>query len=198
MFFKPKLNFLVISDIHHPLKRLPTKEELKKIDVCLILGDVPKDIILQFQNILSCEIYGVLGNHDTYDTFKETKVIDLNGKTVNIKGLKIGGIEGSCKYKANSPYVMHTHTESVNISKELDKDINILISHESPYCKYTYAANKCGLLGVSSVILKNKPFMALHGHHHVNDQYQIDKTECFCLYRVNIVNTKGCVKHLDV
>lgn len=198
MLLKPKIRFLVLSDIHYPLKRLPTTKEIKNIDACLILGDVPTNTILQFQKILNCKIYGVLGNHDTYNTFENTEVINLNGNTIKIKGLKLGGIEGSNEYKKDSLYVMHSNVESVKISKKLDKDIDILISHESPYCKYSYSANKCGLLGVSSVILNNKPSMVLHGHHHINDKYQINKSKCFCLYRVNIIDTKGHIKYLNL
>ena len=51
----------------------------------------------------------VLGNHDSWEKYKEYDIENINGKVININGIRIAGISGSFKYKNSDQYALYTH-----------------------------------------------------------------------------------------
>ena len=182
---------LIISDIHFPLSEKETDIINKEYDTCLLLGDIPKDILLSLNTKTMCRFYGVCGNHDTEDSLNNINGIEnIHNIQINEKQYSLTGISGSSKYKEHTPYCMLSQEESLTISQNLPK-CDILISHDSPYQIHSTSMNKEGLKGITEYIKKNKPKLHIYGHHHITKSYVLDETLCICNYRVGYIDIDG-------
>ena len=182
---------LIISDIHFPLSEKETDIINKKYDICLLLGDISKDILLSLNTKTMCRFYGVYGNHDTENMYQDINGLEnIHDHQIIEKAFSIIGINGSSKYKEHTPYCMLSQEESLTISQNLPK-CDILISHDSPYQIHSTSINKEGLKGISEYININKPKLHLYGHHHTIKSYMLDETLCICNYRIGYIDING-------
>ena len=179
------INILVIADCHH-LK----EEEIEKVknlqyDACLLLGDISGnylDMILKYVPIE--KIYGILGNHDEYGLLESRNISNIHSKVINVDGVRILGFEGSSRYK-NGNIPMYSQEESIKILKKCEM-ADILVSHDSPYQLYSKSNDKahCGLKGITKYIKKNKIYLNIHGHHHINTKLTLSNgTNVIGVYR---------------
>ena len=182
------INILVIADCHH-LK----EEEIEKVknlqyDVCLLLGD--KYVPIE-------KIYGILGNHDEYGLLESRNISNIHSKVINVNGVRILGFEGSSRYKTgNIP--MYSQEESIKILRKCDI-ANILVSHDSPYQLYSKANDKahCGLKGITKYLKKNKIYLNIHGHHHINTDLKLNNvTSVIGVYRCAMIQFPTLKKEL--
>ncbi len=166
-----KIKLLIIADTHGLLEyKEEEKEKLKSIndyDLCCALGDITYsdyEIILKY--IPKEKIVSLLGNHDGFDILKEFELEDLNGKIININGIRIGGIQGSYRYKSES-FPSFTHEESLEF---LDKmgEVDILLSHAGPYIDDSLGPVHSGLKGITEYLYKYHVPYNIHGHNHGN------------------------------
>lgn len=183
------INILVIADCHH-LK----EEEIEKVknlqyDVCLLLGDISGnylDMILKYVSIE--KIYGILGNHDEYGLLESRNMSNIHSKVINVNGVRILGFEGSNRYKVgNVP--MYSQEESIKRLKKCEM-ADILVSHDSPYQLYSKANDKahCGLKGITKYLKKNKVYLNIHGHHHINTKSTLSNgTNVIGVYRCAMI-----------
>lgn len=192
------INILVIADCHH-LK----EEEIEKVknlqyDACLLLGDISGnylDMILKYVPIE--KIYGILGNHDEYGLLESRNISNIHSKVINVNGVRILGFEGSSRYKTgNIP--MYSQEESIKILRKCDI-ADILISHDSPYQLYSKANDKahCGLKGITKYLKKNKIYLNIHGHHHINTVLKLNNdTNVVGVYRCAMIQFPTLKKEL--
>jgi len=192
------INILVIADCHH-LK----EEEIEKVknlqyDVCLLLGDISGnylDMILKYVPIE--KIYGILGNHDEYGLLESRNISNIHSKVINVNGVRILGFEGSSRYKTgNIP--MYSQEESIKILRKCDI-ADILVSHDSPYQLYSKANDKahCGLKGITKYLKKNKIYLNIHGHHHINTVLKLNNdTNVVGVYRCAMIQFPTLKKEL--
>ena len=192
------INILVIADCHH-LK----EEEIEKVknlqyDACLLLGDISGnylDMILKYVPIE--KIYGILGNHDEYGLLESRNISNIHSKVINVNGVRILGFEGSSRYKTgNIP--MYSQEESIKISRKCDI-ADILVSHDSPYQLYSKANDKahCGLKGITKYLKKNKIYLNIHGHHHINTVLKLNNdTNVVGVYRCAMIQFPTLKKEL--
>ena len=183
------INILVIADCHH-LK----EEEIEKVknlqyDACLLLGDISGnylDMILKYVPIE--KIYGILGNHDEYGLLESRNISNIHSKVINVNGVRILGFEGSSRYKTgNVP--MYSQEESIKILRKCDI-ADILVSHDSPYQLYSKANDPahCGLKGITKYLKKNKIYLNIHGHHHINTKLTLSNgTNVIGVYRCALI-----------
>lgn len=168
-----KIKLLVISDTHGDLS-LNTKlqsflKSIKEYDLCCILGDISdNDYEIILEVVPKNKIVALLGNHDRYGLIEEKELYNLNGKTVKVNGLMIGGIEGSFKYK-DEHFPSFTHEKSISYIKGLPK-VDILLSHDKPYTYNNYDPVHDGLKGITKYIYENKVPINIHGH--IHESYQ--------------------------
>lgn len=164
-----KIRLLLISDTHGDLS-LETKlqsflKSIKEYDLCCILGDISdNDYKIILEVVPKNKIVALLGNHDRYGLIEEKGLYNLNGKTIKVNGLTIGGIEGSFKYK-DEHFPSFTHEESISFIKKLPK-VDILLSHDKPYICNNYDLVHDGLKGITKYIYENKVPINIHGHIH--------------------------------
>lgn len=191
------LSFLIICDIHYinelEKKRLKTIQNTESFDACLLLGDIPTDVVEIVSKNITKPIFAVAGNHDTLEIYNYPNIVYLNGKMSTVNGYTIAGIDGSHRYKDSFYLVMQTQSESVNTVKKLHR-ADILISHDSAYKVFGKEKNKCGLKGISRYIKNKKPIFHIHGHHHQRLQYRFHRTNCICSYRAQVSDLNGETK----
>ena len=170
-YFSKNIKLLIITDTHGLLSY---KEELKEklkhakdYNLCCVLGDVTYndyDIIIKY--IPKEKIVGLLGNHDGFDILNYYGITDLNGKVINVDGIRIGGIQGSYRYKTED-FPSFTHDESIKFLNQME-EVDILLSHSGPFLDYNTDIVHNGLKGITEYLYKNKVPYNIHGHNHVN------------------------------
>ena len=183
------ISILVIADCHHLKEEEIAKVENLQYDVCLLLGDINGNYLDMILNYVPIEkIYGILGNHDEYGLLESRNIANIHSKIININGIKILGFEGSSRYKdGNIP--MYSQKESIKILKKCGM-ADILVSHDSPYELYSKANDKahCGLKGITKYLKKNKVYLNIHGHHHINTSLKLDNgTNVIGVYRCAVI-----------
>lgn len=192
------INILVIADCHH-LK----EEEIEKVknlqyDVCLLLGDISGNYLdMILKNVPIEKIYGILGNHDEYGLLESRNISNIHSKVINVNGVRILGFEGSSRYKiGNVP--MYSQEESIRILRKCDI-ADILVSHDSPYQLYSKSNDKahCGLKGITKYLKKNKVYLNIHGHHHINTILKLNNdTNVIGVYRCGMIQFPTLKKEL--
>lgn len=179
-----KIDILTIADGHGTL----SKEEINSAlldhepDVVFFLGD-------NFENDLSLALsviderfpgfndyFGIIGNHDTWDAlskFPQIKYIHHN--VVPFRGIAIGGLSGSIKYKNRPDLAMLTNSESEKACKNMAL-CDIFITHDKPCFTKPKDNNEeftsnshSGLTGIGEYIKEKEPLLVLHGH--IHDRY---------------------------
>lgn len=161
------ITLLVISDTHGTLDEDTFKHflENKHYDICILLGDhYSRDINIILRYIDKSKIYGIKGNHD-YDYLSEYNIPNINGNIIEIKGIKILGMEGSFKYKPVD-FPSFTQEESITFLENKQK-VDILVTHDKKFDpeKIKDPAHQ-GLIGITNYLFKNKIPIHIHGHIH--------------------------------
>ena len=96
---KPKLNIRImfIADTHDILYYKKDLQEFIKsepnIDVYLLLGDHSGyDCDLIKELVPEDKLFGIVGNHDSWERLKEAGIKDINKQVIEVKGVKIAAI----------------------------------------------------------------------------------------------------------
>ena len=144
-------------------------------DIEKILRYVPKD-----------KIVGVLGNHDSFDLYAKYGIKDINGKVIDVNGIRIAGIQGSFRYK-DEEAPLFTQKESIDFVMDMP-EADILISHEMAFNKdYTNIAH-AGLAGILYYIYKSRIAVHIFGHYHMNKEKMLENgTKEICSYMYKIL-----------
>ena len=184
------VSLLIITDTHNCLYY--DKESIEKIknaqyDVCLILGDISNNDIIEILKLVPYDkIYGLLGNHDGLDRFEESKIRNLNGEVITINNVRIAGLQGSHRYKMGD-YGMYTHEESIQIADEMPP-ADILVSHDRPFIKDNNDNVHDGLKGVTYYCYKNHVKFEIHGHlHEESSEILKNGTRVLGKYKVDVI-----------
>lgn len=186
------LKILFVTDTHDCLSyeedTINFIKNTNDYDYCILLGDhSATDLQLITQIIPKDKLCGVLGNHDSWDKYKEFSINNIDGKVIDIKGVRIAGISGSYKYKNSSEYALYTHEESIDIACKMET-ADILVSHDKPYTKKQYGDAHDGLKGVTEYIYKNHIPLHIHGHlHEESEDILKNGTKTICLYKAKIL-----------
>lgn len=161
------ISLLIIADTHGTLNEEHFYEYLKNkdYDICILVGDhTSRDIEIILNYIDKDKLYGLKGNHD-FEYLKNYNICDINGKIIEINGVKILGMEGSFKYKPVD-FPSFTQEESITFFENKEK-VDILVSHDKTfdYTKIKDPAHQ-GLIGITNYIFKNNIPIHIHGHIH--------------------------------
>ena len=186
--FSKSIKILAIADTHGSLKDDEFKLFLKDIqtfDLVILLGDHANlDIEIILKNVDKNKIVGILGNHD-YDYLSKYNILNINGKIIEVNGIKFLGIEGSFKYKEEN-YPSFTQEESLEFLNCFPS-VDILVSHDQ---KYNYLSNYAhqGLIGITNYLYKNKISYHIHGHIHKSYQNEmLNGTKEICVFKYEII-----------
>lgn len=187
------IKILFIADTHDCLscdkETLDFIKNTKDYDCCILLGDHSANDLRKIINIIPKEkLYGVLGNHDSWDKLDEYNITNISGKVIQINGIKIAGLSGSFKYKDSSEYALYTHEESIDIANNMPQ-ADILISHDKPFTKPEFGQAHDGIKGITEYMYKNHVSLNIHGHLHENsEQILKNGAKSICLYKAKLLN----------
>lgn len=185
------MNVLTVADGHGCFSSDALKQEIigkPTPDVILFLGDNDYDDLEAVANLYpNVPKYGILGNHDMKIDGKDT-VLDEAGipnihlKIVECKGIKIGGFEGSIRYKPSSYYPLYSGKESLDLLADFPY-CDVFITHSpSQFFEPDVINAHTGLLGVGQYVRDKRPQVHLYGHLHQRSSTMYMATSEKCCY----------------
>ncbi len=182
-------------------------QRFSDIDLVLGCGDLPFDYMEYIVTMLGRPLYFVYGNHAqhtrvsaggmTTDRHPEG-CINIHRRIVNYRGLLIGGLEGSMRYREGD----HQYTQremsllATSMAPRLwlnrlryGRAIDILITHAPPFGIHD-ADDLChqGFLALLSFMDRYKPRYLIHGHTHL---YRQDAKRVTRYNETIVLNTYG-------
>lgn len=171
MKFNKSITLLIISDTHGDIKLQKAMQDklagIRNYDACFMLGDISDNDCKMIKEVIPQEkIYGLLGNHDRFSFLEEHNIKNINGKVININGVRIAGIQGTFKYKPEY-FPSYTHEESIEFLKSVP-EADILLSHDKPFTFETGDLVHDGLKGITEYLYSNRVPINIHGHLHTS------------------------------
>jgi Icc-related predicted phosphoesterase len=160
----------VVAELDSNLDR----QRFGRIDLVLACGDLPPEYLASLANAFSVPLYYVCGNHDIRLVDRRPAgCINLNGKIVSHRGLKILGLEGSRWY--NGGLFQYTESEMrwrvIALTPRIwrHRGVDIVITHAPP--RYIHdAEDRChrGFKSFRRLIKRYAPRYFIHGHMHAD------------------------------
>lgn len=175
------MKILTISDIVVPeLTENIDDNPFSDVDLVLSCGDLPPEYLAAILHKMNAPVYYVRGNHDIrYENRPPMGCIDLHGRIVRFKGLKLMGLEGSRWY--NGGPVQYREHQMRNIIWRLmpriffARGVDIVVTHAPPRHIHD-AEDRChkGFKSFMNLIRRYNPSYFIHGHIHAvfNDPAQ--------------------------
>lgn len=183
------MKILLIADLHDLNYENLNKIDDIEFDICILLGDILKKYLDAIKSKIDIsKIYGITGNHDTFNLLQTNGINDIDMKIINFDNLKIAGISGGVRYKRGM-YAMLTQEEMNEKIKELDK-CDILFSHETGYHYLRDDDAHQGFIAIDEYIKKYEPKYNIFGHYHINNSFQKYNTKCICIYQCALFDTE--------
>ena len=192
----------VVESIYSP----DIKQRFGDVELVLACGDLPPYYLEFIVTILNVPLLYVFGNHDQgiYTSSGQFKQAPMGGvnvyeRVVEVKGLLIGGLEGSMRYSGRGD---HQYAEQDMQWKALrmapalwwnrlrhGRFLDILITHAPPYGIHD-GTDLChtGFKTFLRVMDTYRPRYLIHGHQHIYSPHTTIRTT----YRhTQVVNTYG-------
>lgn len=168
------VSLLIISDTHGTLDEESFVKYLQNqtYDACIMLGDhYNRDIEIITRNVDKTKLFGIKGNHD-YNYLDDYDIPNINGQIIEIKGIKIMGMEGSFKYK-QVDFPSFTQEDSILFLENKEK-VDVLVTHDKKFDpEKTKDPAHQGLIGITNYIYKNNVSVHIHGHIHESYKKQM-------------------------
>jgi len=201
------MKILTVSDqVVSTIYSAAIKQQFGDVDLVLACGDLPFYYLEFIATMLGVPLVYVFGNHDqgvfTSDgKFKNAPggCINVDERVVNVKGLLIGGLEGSMYYNGQGD---HQYTEwdmywkALRMMPALEwnrlrhgRFLDILITHAPPY-RIHDGTDRChtGFNAFLRIMDIFRPRYLIHGHTHVYSPHTITRTT---YSHTQVVNTYG-------
>lgn len=202
------MKILSVSDrVLHSLYNHTIKQRYPDVDLVLGCGDLPFYYLEYITTKLTVPLFYVLGNHDLPReksapfgaTVKPQAggCLDVDGRVVSYRGLLVGGLEGSIRYKPEGDY---QYTESEMWHKILGmiprlalnrlrrgRYLDILITHAPPRGIHDQA-DLChrGFASFLWFMERFRPLYLIHGHVHT---YGPHTSQTTCYETTRVINT---------
>jgi len=193
---------VVVDMLHSSL----VTERFQDVDLILSCGDLPHDYLEYLVTMLAKPLYFVHGNHAqslVIADSEETKdapegCIDIHRRTVNYRGLLIGGLEGSMRYREGEhqygPSAMRRMIWMMTPrlwrnKRRYGRAIDILITHAPPLGIHD-GQDLChtGFQAYLDFMDRWEPLYLIHGHTHL---YRQDTTRITKYKNTTVINTYG-------
>jgi Icc-related predicted phosphoesterase len=179
------MKILAVSDKEDPLIHSPrVGERFGDVDLVVGCGDLQYTYMEYIATMLSQPCLYVHGNHDREQHLSNGQVLkepggwtNIDGRTIKIKGLILGGLEGSRRYQPFKPYQyseadmtfkIWRMAASMFIHRIFDgRYLDILITHAAP-CGIHDEEDVChrGFTTFLRFMRRFRPRYLLHGHIH--------------------------------
>jgi Icc-related predicted phosphoesterase len=159
-------------------------ERYGDVDMVLACGDLPYTYLEYIVSMLNVPCFFVHGNHDQPEYTANGRTltepggwVNLDGRTVLAKGLLLGGLEGSIRYKPRAPF-QYTEGEMAHKVRRLmptllmnrvfyGRYLDILITHSPPFGIHDGSDRPHrGFKALLRLMARFRPRYLLHGHKH--------------------------------
>ena len=190
------MRILTVSDVvPDELYKKFDRSAFPEIDLILACGDLPPEYLSFLYEAFNVPLYYVLGNHDIRsDSYPPGGCIDIHGRIVSFKGIKIMGLGGSRWY--NGGPNQFTEREMVSILRRMrfsiwrKKGIDIVITHAPPLDIHD-ARDPChkGFAAFRRVISKYSPKYFIHGH--IHKLFTDPRERITAVTQTEVINTYG-------
>lgn len=180
------MKILAISDqVVESIYSSRIRERFGDVDMVIACGDLPYSYLEYIVTMLDVPCFFVHGNHDQpeYTSGGETLTrpggwLNLDGQTARVKGVLLGGLEGSIRYK---PYAPFQYTEREMAYKVwfmtpallmnrlfYGRYLDILVTHSPPFGIHDGKdLPHQGFKVLLTLMARFRPRYLLHGHKHV-------------------------------
>ena len=205
------MRILAVSDKVEPVLYGPhIRERVGQIDLILACGDLPYYYLEYIVGLLDSPLYFVHGNHDKVvalpndpDALTGASVFNwatnLHLRTVNHKGLLLGGMEGCRVYNPGAPFQYSEQEVKAQVLRlglrlhlnrlRHGRCLDILITHAPP--RGIHDGEDLPHRGFESylwLLRAFQPTLMIHGHQHVYNRNEATETD---YEGTRIINTYG-------
>ncbi len=189
------MKILAVSDqVVESIYSSRIRERFGDVDMVVSCGDVPYYYLEYIVSMFNVPSLFVHGNHDQPEHTANGRTItepcgwiNLDGRVVNVKGVLLGGLEGSIRYK---PHVLYQYTEKEMAYKVWrlmpsllmnrifqGRFLDILVTHAPPLDIHDGPDwPHRGFRAFLELMTRFRPRYLLHGHKHIygTDTWQTD------------------------
>jgi Icc-related predicted phosphoesterase len=171
----------VVESIYSPSIR----DRFGDVGMVLACGDLPYSYLEYIVSMLNVPCFYVHGNHDRPEYTENGRTltqpggwVNLDGRTVTVKGVIVGGLEGSIRYKPRSPF-QYTQSEMAWKVRRMmpallmnrvfhGRFLDILITHSPPFGIHDGLDRPHrGFKALLGLMARFRPRYLLHGHKHI-------------------------------
>lgn len=174
------MKILHYSDKHD--EKLP--ELYKDCDAMFCTGDLT---VLDFYGVYGKPMFGVYGNHCSGRYFPEVGVTNVHLQVVQWNGLKIGGFQGSIRYKeGGGPQYTQEESQTMLIGFP---PVDILLLHSPPFGLLDDPNDPVhtGFQATRDYIDRYHSKFVFCGHLYENAELEYGVTKIFRTYRARII-----------
>ena len=164
------------------------------VDLILSCGDLPPEHLSHLARTLNAPVYYVCGNHDRRLLSGEPEgCINLHGRLVAYRGLRLAGFEGSRWY--NGGPFQYTEAQMRGLARRMGRflrgGLDIVVTHAPPR-RIHDREDPChqGFEAFRRLIGRYAPGYFLHGHVHASFEHPGERVTAVGGTRV--VNCSGC------
>lgn len=201
------MKILALSDVVVDLVQSPRiKERFSDIDLIVSCGDLPFDYLEYVVTMLGKPLLFVYGNHTQKDILQSDGslknapegCINIHRRVINFRGVLIGGLEGSLRYRPGEH--QYTQRQMELLARSMapclwwntwrhGRPIDILITHAPPYGIHD-AQDLChqGFRAFLDFMTRYKPRYLIHGHTHL---YRRDADRVATYGETTVLNAYG-------
>lgn len=190
------MRILSVSDHVEPMLYEPGGYKcLPGIDLILSCGDLPPEYLTYLVTVFNVPLFYIKGNHDAiYDLKSPQGCVDLHGKVIVYKGIRILGLEGSHWY--NGGLLQYTEKQMARMVLKTrfkiwwHRGVDMVISHAPPKDVHD-GKDPChrGFNCFRALIDRYSPNYFLHGHIHTSFKNKKERTTV--INKTDIINTFG-------
>jgi Icc-related predicted phosphoesterase len=167
------MRILAVSDKRHrALYDYFDKNRWKDVDLVLSCGDLDAAYLSFLVTMIHTPLLYVPGNHDeSFEEHPPEGCDSIDGKVVEIKGVRVGGLGGSMWYNGKdlqfTEKQMSRKVKKFIRSAHKHSGLDVFISHAPPRGIHDLP-DQChtGFFAFHHIIEKLNPVVFLHGHNH--------------------------------
>lgn len=166
------MNILFVTDWHGHDFSLPKES----VDILVALGDFDWKQIKRLDQLFTCPKLGLLGNHDRWDTYKNTDFVHMHTHVLDVNGIKFAGFDGSPRYNfKDAPQFEEGDVEDFTSGLF---GVDIFLAHANPMLTPSFDKTDAhrGFQAFTKYIDSKKPAYFFHGHNHVEETTRRGKT----------------------
>jgi Icc-related predicted phosphoesterase len=180
------VKILAVSDqVVNSIYNSCIRDRFGDVDLVLSCGDLPYSYLEYIVSMLNVPCFYVHGNHDHPEYTSDGRTltrpggwVDLDNRIVWAKGLLVGGLEGSIRYKPQAPF-QYTQAQMTHKARRLipalllnrvryGRHLDILITHSPPLGIHDGKdLPHRGFRALLWMMARFRPRYLLHGHKHV-------------------------------